>query len=191
MFDKKQHNFHQEFDLDAFRGGKESAFKAVYDQLNQPLLYFAQKIIQSRPDAEEIVSDAFFKLYKSRKRFNGYAYIKSFLYFVVRNKAIDYLRHIKSGKKAEKDLDNMRDLEEEANVEMYKTMMLKELMEAIEKLSPQRRIVILLYFFGHKTTAEIAEELKISPQTVRNHKTDGLQDLKNTLIQSNWFHDPE
>src|ERR1700742_5052779 len=76
----------------SFREGNKDAFRLVYDQLVRPLSYFVENIIHSQVDAEDIVANAFYKLFHSRASMRSFEHIKRWLYVIVRNESIDYLR---------------------------------------------------------------------------------------------------
>jgi len=65
--------------------------------------------------------------------------------------------------------------------------LLQSLGEAIDKLPKQRKTILQLYFFGQKTTAEIAEQLNLNSQTVLNHKTRALEALRKTVLVPGWL----
>jgi len=56
----------------------------------------------------------------------------------------------------------------------------------IERLPPQRRKVLHLYFFAQKSTGEISKELSLSAQTILNHKSKALRDLRNSGLIDRW-----
>jgi RNA polymerase sigma-70 factor (family 1) len=177
-------NFH----LVAFRDGDQGVFKLVYDRISKPLLYFVSNIIDSQPDAEDIVASAFLKLYRARESMQSFDHIKRWLYVIVRNEAIDYLRFKARSREVHQDLGSMGEVDEEqVDLEMLKSGLLQSLWEAIERLPPQRKAVLQLYFFAHKTTSEIAEQLQLNSQTVLNHKTRALESLRKTVFMPNWF----
>lgn len=53
--------------------------------------------------------------------------------------------------------------------------------QLVEKLPPQRKRIFQGYFFQEKTTEQIAIEMGLSEQTVRNQKISAVQDLKMLL----------
>lgn len=75
-----------------FLAGDESAFtylvRAYYDQL----LFFVSRIVGNFRDAEEIASDAFVHIAVRKKAFRGEASLKTYLFAVGRNKAVDLVR---------------------------------------------------------------------------------------------------
>ena len=174
------------FDLAAFRAGDRVAFKWVYDRLAKSLLYFAQNIVDSSTDAEDIVASAYLKLYRAKVDMQSFVHAKRWLYLIVRNEAIDLLRYRNRSREIHQDLSYFTP-EEHADVEHLKTSLLQNLSEEIEKLPRQRKTILRLYFFEGKTTSEIAEQMQLNSQTVLNHKTRALEALRKTVVSSDWL----
>lgn len=175
------------FSLVAFREGDKTTFKWVFDRLYKPLVYFTQNIINHPTDAEDIASHAFQKLYHIREKMESFEHIKRWLYVTVRNGSIDYLRLKSRNREFSKDITYLgEDGDERLEQEMIKMGILQSLSEAIEKLPRQRRIILRLYFFDNKSTAEIADELQLSHQTVRNQKVSALEALRKT-VRPGWL----
>src|SRR5258708_7049216 len=176
------------FRLSEFRDGDKDAFKLVHDRLSKSLLYFVQNIIESQPDAEDIVANAFLKLYtRAREGMESYEHIKRWLYVITRNEAIDYLRYKTRSREVHQDLSYLGDKEERADLEMLKTGLLQNRREGIEKLPRQRRAILQLYFFEEKSTSEIADQLQLNSQTVLNHKSRALEALRKTVLMPEWL----
>lgn len=171
------------FSLSAFQDGSPVAFKTIYDRLCKPLLYFVDKIIDSTPEAEDIVANAFLKLYMARLGMESYEHIKRWMYVIVRNEAIDHLRFTTRNREVQQGLGRLRETDEEGtDLEMLRSYLLQQLWEAIERLPRQRKVILCLYFFEKKTTGEIAEQLHLSPQTVLNHKARAIEALRKTCL---------
>jgi len=89
---KIEHYNNEDVVMLSFREGDQDAFRWVYDKLVRPLTYFVENIIFSTTDAEDIVANAFSKLYNARSGMRSFEHIKRWLYVIVRNESIDYLR---------------------------------------------------------------------------------------------------
>jgi RNA polymerase sigma-70 factor (ECF subfamily) len=53
-----------------------------------------------------------------------------------------------------------------------------QIVKTIEQLPPQARKIFQLFYLQHKSYREIAAELQLSPQTVRNQKQRAAKLLK-------------
>src|ERR1700750_1945368 len=93
--------------MNSFREGDKNAFRWVYDQMVRPLTYFVENIIHSQTDAEDIVANAFYKLFHARAGMKSFEHIKRWLYVIVRNEAIDYLRLKSRQRESPNDLSTL------------------------------------------------------------------------------------
>jgi RNA polymerase sigma-70 factor (family 1) len=174
----------------SFREGNEEAFRLIYDQLVRPLTYFVENIIHSQTDAEDIVANAFYKLYHARTGLRSYEHVKRWMYVIVRNEAIDYLRARTRARENQHDIAYLESgLVEMIETERIKANLLQDMYKEIEKLPKQRKTILRLYFFEQKSTTEIAEQLALSPQTVLNHKTKAIDSLRKSGLRFKWLFD--
>lgn len=174
--------------MNSFRQGSQDAFKLVHDQMCRPLLYFVENIINSDIDAEDIVANAFYKLFHARANMRTFEHIKRWLYVIVRNESIDYLRAKTRARESEQDLTYLESgVEEHAETERVRSVLLQDIYKEIDKLPKQRKTILRLYFFDQKNTTEIAEILQLSPQTVLNHKTKALDSLRKSGLRFKWL----
>jgi len=174
----------------SFREGNKDAFRLIYDQLVRPLTYFVENIIHSQQDAEDIVANAFYKLYHARTGLRSYEHVKRWMYVIVRNEAIDYLRARTRARENQHDIAYLESgLVEMAETERIKANLLQDIYKEIEKLPKQRKTILRLYFFEQKSTTEIAEQLELSPQTVLNHKTKAIDSLRKSGLRFKWLLD--
>jgi RNA polymerase sigma factor (sigma-70 family) len=176
--------------MNSFREGDKDSFRWIHDQMARPLLYFVENIIFSQPDAEDIVANAFYKLFHARAGLKSYEHVKRWLYVIVRNEAIDYLRLRNKQRQSSHDLAYLAsDVEEHAETERVKTVLLQSILAEIEKLPRQRRTILRYYFFEQKNTAEIADMMGLNSQTVLNHKAKALESLRKSGLKFKWLMD--
>ncbi len=174
--------------MHTFREGDKESFKWVYDRMVRPLTYFVENITFSRVDAEDIVANAFHKLFHTRAGMKSYEHIKRWLYVIARNESIDYLRARAKRKESQKDLSYLdAGIVEQAETGRVKAMLLQAILEEIEKLPRQRKTILRLYFFEQKTTSEIADQLGLNSQTVLNHKAKALESLRKSGLKFKWL----
>src|SRR6478672_8724061 len=88
-----QHNQSSPNDKDNVIGlGKEKTFDYFFRQYFAALCFFAQSIIHNEEDTKDIVQDCFAKLWNDKAIKEKTDTVKSFLYTMVRNRCIDYVR---------------------------------------------------------------------------------------------------
>ena len=167
----------------AFQRGEEKGFTYFFNSLYPHLLYFASRLLNDRPAAEDVVGESFIKVWERRTTFRHPNVIKSYLYTTVRNTCINYLHQEKRAQAQEENLARHRQDSHEGYVlhEIIRAEVLREIHENIESLpSACRNIFKMLYIEG-KTVREIAEELQLSIHTIKNQKAKGLASLRKSL----------
>lgn len=78
------------------KDGDREAFEALVLKHRMPAVRFAQKYVGDEYIAEDIVQDSFAIIYIKRMEYKPKHSFKTFLYTVIRNKCIDYLRKQKN-----------------------------------------------------------------------------------------------
>lgn len=161
--------------------GDENAFGKLY-KLYFPRLYsFALKIIQDSALAKDVVQNVFISLWESRNTFR-YDHPEAFLYKMVRNASLNYIRHVKV-------VDNLK-IKAKAQFlgeELYHIDMVgnqpyvlieKELQEKVVEVMdilPEKcKAVFLLSRIDGLKNHEIADQLGISIKTVEKHISKAL-----------------
>ena len=174
--------------MSAFREGDKEAFRWVYDRMSRPLTYFVENIIHSQADSEDIVANAFYKLFHARAGMKSYEHVKRWLYVIVRNESIDYLRLKTKKRESQHDLAYLETgIDEQIETERVKAVLFQSILQEIEKLPRQRKAILRLYFFEQKTTSEIAEMMQLNSQTVLNHKAKALESLRKSGLKFKWL----
>ena len=182
------YNNNDEAIIHAFRDGDKDAFREVYDKMVRPLTYFVENIIFSPVDAEDIVASAFTKLYHARTGMRSIEHIKRWLYVIVRNESIDYLRHRSRQRESHSEVAYLGvESDDHLETERVKSTVFQELRNEIEKLPRQRKTILRLYFFEHKTTSEIAAQMGLNAQTVLNHKAKAIDSLRKSGNKLKWM----
>lgn len=169
--------------ISGFHKGNSRAFDLLFDMFFPALCYFANKLIEDRQEAEDIVLDTFQKLWARREHFESMPNVKAFLYITVRNTCLNYLRYRDTQRKRAREMLKSlpEKFEEDAEQHRIRAEVLRNIYTEIEKLPVKCREVFELAFFEDLKTNEIAGRLHISESTVRNQKARALQLLRYAL----------
>jgi RNA polymerase sigma-70 factor (ECF subfamily) len=167
--------------------GNEDAFELLFEQQRGRLYNYMLKITKSKVVAEEIVLDVFLKLWIGRELLPEIKNMDAFLNKVAYNKALDFLK-IASRKKeihrlVAKQIETCQ--EQEADHKLLDSEYQSILKKALDQLSPQRRIIFTLSRMEGLTNEEIAQQLQLSRNTVRNTLHESLQSIREYLRQNN------
>ncbi|WP_051292952.1 RNA polymerase sigma-70 factor [Olivibacter sitiensis] len=160
-----------------FAKGNEVAFKTIFDMFHRRLIYFAGGIVPDSPEIEDIVQEAFEKLWNRRRHFHHLNAILSFLYLCVKNNCLNRLKHAKV-----KDKYQFRQAEQvdshNAILWMIEAEVLEHMHQAIKKLPEGCQQVIYYGYFKGMNNKEIADKLCVSINTVKTQKTRALKSLR-------------
>ncbi|MBS1529308.1 MAG: RNA polymerase sigma-70 factor [Bacteroidetes bacterium] len=159
-----------------------NAFSACFREYYAALCYFAQRMLGDASDAEDVVEELFVRLWSRQQTFADEGHLKAFLYRSTKNACLDFIKKSeRSGERNTFYVSEVYENDEGYLNEIIRTEVIRELYQAIDDLPTQCNKVIKMSYVEGKTNQEIADELSLSLQTVKNHKARGLAMLKNSL----------
>ena len=166
--------------ISLFSEGDASAFEIIYNKYFNSVFYFAKRFVIDVQAAEDITSETFVKLWTRHGDFENIHKLTSFLYITTRNACINILRTGKRHSEYQQQLSYLLSQEsDEAIAQQQLTGRIYQyIYEEIEKLPPQEMKVFKLAFIDGLSNEEIAEQLNINNQSVRNHKTRALKAIR-------------
>ena len=159
--------------------GEVTAFNYLYASYAEKVYRLAFRFLKNREQSEEIVQETFINLWQSRSKLDPDSNIWLYLYVIAKRLCLNQLREIsKSGALREKLLfyiDQARNTTEEA-------VLAHELeaftQNAILKLPKQQQLIFKMSRVDGLSHQEIADQLQISPNTVKNHIVEALKKLR-------------
>lgn len=171
-----------------FRSGDREALKHLYGLHFKTLCYFAAKVVLDSQQAEDIVADSYVKLWTLRANFDTLTNIRAFLYITVRNACFNYLRHAKRMTAAQQEMLYLfQNDSQQLQFHEIEASLLDKIYGEIESLPKQCREVFKLFYLERLNTTEIAERMKLSRNTVQNHKIRAMKLLRTALLKRNLF----
>lgn len=155
---------------------------------NSALFYaFASRYVHDPELVDDFLQEAYMKLWSHRQTIGKVKSVQNYFYTILRNTIIDKWAYLSSSKN-EKSLDDY--LEVSSNESFVQHIIEAEsshlIAEAIRKLSPQNRRIILMSLDG-KTMSEIAEALHISVNTVKTLKYRAIKQLACSLSKEDFL----
>ena len=156
--------------------GDQQAFAGLVNRYQNYVFTLALRMVKSREDAEEVAQDAFIKAYKYLADFRGTSKFSTWLYTIVNNTGISFLRkkkleiHSLDNEKVFEMADN-RDSGFSANMVEQKSKVAM-VNNAITMLNPDDAEIITLFYKAEQSLEEIAVILGLEANTakVRLHR---------------------
>jgi len=173
--------------LSKIKEGDEHCFNLIFEKYRNQLFSYLYKVTKSRETAEEIVLDVFLKLWHGREAVTEIENLEAFLMRVAHNKAIDFFRAAKRNPTMQQEIWEL--MTEAISYETADKKLLDKNLEeiiesAINQLPPQRRKVYYLRNSDNLSYSEIANELNLSSNTVRNHLAASVKFIKEFLLKN-------
>ena len=145
-----------------------------------PLVGFAHRILAGAGDAEDMVQTAFVRLWSGRRDLREAGSLRSLLYTIVRNACLDELRKRDRREKSQEGAipppSPRTPYEEIQGAELQRLAA-----AAVARLPERRREVFRMAREEGLSYQEIAEIMDLSPQTVANHMSLAMADLRTAL----------
>lgn len=174
----------EQYWMEAFQNGDEKALAHFFKLHSKSLAYFTNRMVSDQAEADDIVSTCFLKLWQKHENFKTAENIKAFLYISCRNACLDYLASLKVRTVAqEKYITHLETGEDTILYDVIQTEVLDLVNKEIEELPDKMKVIFKMLYIDGKSTSEIAEELGLSIQTVRNQKTKAIAVIKNSLLK--------
>lgn len=165
--------------------GDVDAFAAVYDRYAPMLLRHLSYRAPNKEIAEDLLSKTFLKSWEYVKSGKKITYLKQFLYTTAQNALTDYYRRKENNDIVSDDM-TLFDRPDEADAA---TVMIDHdfdkvfLAEALAKIKPEFRDVLVMRYIDELEIDELAKTLDTTPNAiyVRIHRA--LKSLKQILIE--------
>ena len=171
-------------------GGSREALSALYDRFARQVYSLALRMVENQSLAEEITQDVFMTVWSRGATYNSdRGSFPSWLLSIAHNRSIDELRRRR--RRAQLPTLNLDDLHaepagnpDEVINEVFATLDRQMIMEALNKLPPPQKQVVLMAYFQGLTQSEISEVLEVPLGTVKTrmrlalHKMRGLLPLR-------------
>lgn len=164
----------------SIKQGSRHAFNTLYKKFYPGLVSFATRYVDFE-HAEEIVQDTMISLWEHRDSLNLSMNISSFLFTVVKNRALNEIKHQTIKSKVHQEIIDKHEANF-MNIDFYGETELRKLYnDALTKLPDTYRIVFVMSREKGMTYEEIAQELNISPKTVGYRISQSLKILRTEL----------
>lgn len=155
--------------------GDREAFKTVYLATKNVVYGFALSILRCPEDAEDVMHDAYLKIYYGAGSYSPEGKPLSWIMTIVRNLAYNKIRTVRETD----DLgDHVNDL---GTDDMDTENDRMELMEAMTALEEQDREIVVLHAVGGMKHREIADMMKMPVSTVLSRYNRALKKMRKEI----------
>ncbi len=167
--------------------GDVHAFQVVFDAYSANIFNLSLQILKSKVQAEEVVQETFFKLWFHREELDDAKELWPYIYVIAKRICFNQLRSLKYNQLAQQELIKNMTLSVEDSVHQL-TEISNILQESVNLLPARQKQVWIMSREEGKSHKEIADELGISPNTVKNTIVQSLKTLRHTFKEADYLY---
>ncbi len=151
--------------------GNAEAFRLIVSQ-HQPLLYsVAYRFLGNGQDAEDMVQEAFIRLWKNLSKYRADVKLSTWLYKIVVNLCLDVLKS--SHRRHQENLVEIKEKSKmnysSADDEMNIRELHELIQEAASELTPRQKAVFILRDLEEMNVEEVGKILSMSPGNIKSN----------------------
>lgn len=169
-------------EMRAIAAGDSAAFQRVIDREAPRLLRFAQGVLGSLDEAEDVVQDTLVRLWENAAEWIPDARVGTWLHRVVYNRSIDRLRRRRAFVD-ESVLEELADEAEPADAVLIRRETTLSVREAIERLPDRQRTAVLLFHLQGLSQREAAGVMSVSETALESMLSRARRQLKEWLAE--------
>ena len=182
-------NYSDEQLISDYLAGNEQSLELLIKQYLRPIYSFVFRYVGNGQEAEDITQEVFVRVWRNLKKFDQEKSFKTWIFSIAKNASLDFLKKKKAIPFSEFDTEEGGNRITDTLVDpsplplelLEKAGMANMLNEAMEKLSPQYRMVLFLRYNDHFNFREIAESMGEPLHTVKSRHRRALIKLKELL----------
>ncbi len=145
--------------------GDSTASKEVIRLLRSPAYSLAWKMLGNKEDAEDIVQEAFIRLWKSADSFSGASGLFTYFYAIVSNLCLDRLKSINKGFFEEFDEFEHHSIKE-VDWSIGEGISSESIKKAMDVLSNKQRMAMLMWAYQDMTAEEVGLAMGMNKNSV-------------------------
>ncbi len=153
----------------------------LYLKYKDKVLYFIRGKVSSQEDAEDLLSEVFIKVGRFYDKYDPEkSSVSTWIFSIARNTVIDHYRRQKDLSELPEDIPAEISLDDD----LIEEEMLETLAEALEKMEPEYRDLVVLHYYKGRSLLEISGDMDISYGRIKLMHQKALVELKKAFKQS-------
>ncbi|MGL5273811.1 MAG: RNA polymerase sigma factor [Phocaeicola sp.] len=170
--------------LNGLIAGSYKSYTTLYDKWVSPLYRFVYSLVKSEEIAKDIVQETFIKIWTNRRNINVNLSFKSYLFTISYHLVLKELKRRINHPQMENYMEYCNELQvadSMTDTQCSFDTFLAELEKAKTKLSPRQHQIFEMNKEYNLSISEIAQELSLTEQSVRNQLSTSLKIIRKEL----------
>jgi len=164
--------------LDACVRNERWAQKRLYEEYYPVMMGVCLRYANNEHDALDILQEGFIKVFRNIAKYQAGTTLSAWIRRIIVNTAIDYYR--KKSRRRTEDLDTAYNLKS-SDADAISQCTEKEILAAVQQLTPAYRSVFNLYVIEGYSHREIAEMMDITESTSRSNLVKSRMKLREII----------
>jgi len=181
---KKQLPYEERDLLQQIAEGNELAFRELLQLYGERFYAVALKMTRSEDVAKDMVQDVFTGIWEKRQVLKQVQNPSSYFFTIIYRRIYSHYRKMASERNALQEVFNEPKHEGSAEESVFAKESRKLMNAAIAQLPPKQQQVFRLSKEDGLSREDIARQLKVSPNTVRNQLADAMKSIKVYLLKT-------
>jgi RNA polymerase sigma-70 factor (ECF subfamily) len=162
--------------------GRLSALDELVDRYRLPLLRFAYRVVADEMRAEDVVQEAFVRVMQKARSYSARGHFRTWLFAIAANLCKDERRRIARRQECSLDCPDITMAADHASDEVGTDAFIRwQLTVALQALSPEHRIALVLHHCQQFSYEEIAEVIGCPAGTVKSRVHYALQYVRKVM----------
>lgn len=164
------------------KNGRQAQEK-LYDLFASKLFYVCLRYSRNREEAKDLVQESFIKIFQHIAAFSGEGSFEGWCKRITINTCLSYIRS--RFFQFSSEMEEAEKMENKVKVQYSNNLELNELLNLLNRLTPQKKVVFTLYEIEGYSHGEIAEMLNITEGSSRGQLAKAKEDLRQLHLQNN------
>jgi len=174
---------HEQEQFELLQAGDKDGYAYFYRRHQECIYHYIRRMGADAELAKGLSQDVFKRLWDLSNSMTSARHLGAYMYVMARYLFVDYARRLQRMPMYNRDLAYAARMEAGANKELdlICVRVLNEMRQAMKGLTMQRRLVLKLLYVQGLEVPVVAQMLILSPQTVRNTKSQATNFLRRKL----------
>ena len=165
--------------------GDAHSFDKIFNKYNAKVYAFSLRNLKNKEDAEGVVQDVFFSLWKDRARLKEIRNLEAWIFTICFNTIRKHFRKIIQEKNyLQKFSDSALRADNSTATEIEYNDLLEKAEKIIDQLPGRQKAIFLLSKKEGLSNTEISRKLNITKKTVENHISKAKSFIKKSLVDN-------
>jgi RNA polymerase sigma-70 factor (ECF subfamily) len=169
--------------MEQVRDGKVEKLAILFERHQIMLYNFFLRLTGNRAASEDLVQEVFIRILKYRAGYQGESRFVVWMFQIARNAHIDFLRKRKEELPLDDQFAEAPSLERRPEDRFEADQEARLVRQALDKLPPKKRELLVLFRFQDLRLREIAELLDVQVGTVKVQVHRALKDLSRIYLE--------